>query len=226
MLSADSHNNVVLLAAIIIGKTPVTLDETFKKHRTSKVYKFFDVKLLDEALYSGIDKMFKHGNTALKLLALNLVNKFIFDKDVDPGKEHSAIDIEFSSIKREDSEGDSSKLAELKKKCLFHFYKAMSTESQDIRLKAIEKVSIEPSNTDQNYSILIERLRDQDFGVRLEMIRKLKESKVHFSRLGAEDIYQAMSYCMVTRDTGGLCSPRREGRVRGVYPPADLAAKG
>lgn len=176
--------------------------EALRKHKTSKVYKNFELNVLNEALFSGIDKMFKHGISGLKLIAIDLVNKFIFDREYDPNQNKTSIDIEFSSIKNDDNEGESSKVIELRKRCLFHFYKAMSAETTDIRLKAIEKLSIEPNNPDQNFGILIERLRDQDFRVRIAMIRKLKACRVTFIQLTGEEVYQAVTYCMITRDNG------------------------
>ena len=168
------------------------------------MFKNFDLQLLNEALFGGIDKMFKNGAANIKLTAVDLVSKFVIDRDSDPANTDGIIDIDFPSIKREDSEHEVSKAQELRRRCLFHFYKAMSVENVDVRLKAIDRLTIETSNPEQNYSLLIERLRDQDFAIRIAMIRKLRACRVHFLKLSREEICQAITYCMITRDTGTL----------------------
>lgn len=205
MLSAESCNQVVLLSALVLGTLCLTLDEAFKKHRTSKVFSSFSLKTLNEALYAGLDKMFKNNLPNKKLLALDMVQKFVMDVDQDPGTRNNTIDIEFPTVKREESSSDASKADEMRKKCLSHFYKAMSTETLEIRLKAIDKLVIEPSNPEQNFSLLIERLKDQEMVVRIAMIKKLRASRVTFIQLTSEEIYQALTYCMITRDAGELC---------------------
>ena len=161
--------------------------------------------MLNEALYCGIVKMFKTGNSQIKSAALELVSKFIMGKNTDGGEKKENFEEDFSSLKRikeEGEDGEPDKEVKLRTSCLFYYYKVMATDTDEMRLKAVTSLAVVANDPDQNLSLLVERLKDSNFGIRVEMIKQLKSYKIYFSKLTNEDIFQIVTYCIQTRDLG------------------------
>lgn len=187
--------------------------------------KHFTLTGLFEKLCLGSTKMLKSGSSQVKAMAIDIISQFLMRRPQIKKEEAGALDQDNPRISRIENEQwnkltDAEKLAQ--EKCFIQYFRVMSSDSDDLRLKAVQQLSLIASENAHNFDILLQRIKDKNFLVRQEMMHLFSRCKIYISRLGKEETFQLITYCMQTRDESKPKSPRNEIVVHRLSKSADM----
>lgn len=175
----------------------------FEKESLHLAIKQFTMKTIFEKLCIGCTKMLKARSSQIQAIAIDLVSRFLMRRPQNSMVEGSKLEEELPVLSRIENEQEQN-LTEAEKlareKCFTQYFRVMSSESDDLRLKSVQQLSLISSENIHNFDILMQRVKDKSFIVRQEMVNLFTRCKIYISRLRDEEIFQLITYCMQTRD--------------------------
>lgn len=156
-----------------------------------------------EKMFVGIDRLMRAGPILNRMLGVELCAKSVFgyadEIDVD------ALDREEIKVRRRSSKSshsDAEKEQTIKDRCIYQYFLAMAQDAEDIRLKAVSSLplSINIPMDETQLRHFVNRLRDENFSIRIEVVKQLRKTKLFLSKMSPQTIYFITETCVHTRE--------------------------